>query len=115
MQLSSSSNNSSTPEDRLQAVSVALLEAQRYQGGWDWIGEEGLEHLDKKRANKFLFGCILDYQMDSDIIWKRCRAFLEIALNDPDDLWNVVAETPLSNWLERMREFEYEGKRGLHR
>jgi len=98
------------PGKRLRTVRAAILKAPRYSPyQWGWIGDEGLKYLTKKRANKFLFACILDYQMDADYLWARCKEFLEVELNDPDCLWDVVAEVPLSRWLKRTRDF------GLHR
>jgi endonuclease III len=98
------------PETRLRAVCAAILKAPRYpRDEWGWIGDQGLKYLTKKRANKFLFACILDYQMNADRLWARCQAFLEDELHDPDSLWEVVADTPLSSWLRRTRNF------GLHR
>ena len=47
--------------------------------------------------------------MDADYLWTRCREFLEGELNDPDSLWNDIADTQLSKWLKRTRIF------GLHR
>ena len=88
------------PGKRLRTVRAAILKAPRYSpDGWGWIGDEGLKYLTKKRANKFLFTCILNYQMDADYLWARCKEFLEVELNDPDCLWDVVAEVPLSTWL----------------
>lgn len=98
------------PATRLQTVRTAILKAPRYSSdGWEWIGDKGLKCLTKKRANKYLFACVLDYQMDADYLWMRCREFLETELDDPDCLWDVVADFPLSKWLKRTRDF------GLHR
>lgn len=94
------------PEKRLRTVRAAILKAPRYPSDeWGWIGDEGLKRLTKKRANKYLFTCILDYQMDADVIWARCKEFLEAELNDPDSLWDVVARFSLSKWLKRTRDF----------
>src|SRR5215471_10359776 len=97
------------PPKRLRSVRAAILKAPRYpRNEREWIGN-GLERLSKKRANKFLFACILDYQMKTELLWSRCRDFIEEDLDDPDCLWDVIVETPLSTWLKRMRDF------GVHR
>jgi hypothetical protein len=105
------------PEQRLRAVRTAILKAPRYpRTDWGWIGDEGIKRLTKKRANKFLFACVLDYQMNADRLWQRCWEFLEIELGDPDSLWDSIAETRLPMWLKRTREFQAKGDTpGLHR
>ena len=41
---------------------------------------------DKRSANKFLLGCILDYQMNVDEVWENARRFAEDDLGGPRDL-----------------------------
>ena len=45
---------------------------------------------DKRSANKFLLGCILDYQMKVGLVWENARRFAEDDLGDPCDLWDVI-------------------------
>ena len=45
---------------------------------------------DKRSANKFLLGCILDYQMRVGLVWENARRFAEDDLDDPRDLWDEI-------------------------
>lgn len=45
---------------------------------------------DKRSANKFLLGCILDYQMKVRLVWENARRFAEDDLGDPHDLWDEI-------------------------
>ena len=49
---------------------------------------------DKKTANKFLLGCILDYQMRVGVVWENARRFAEDDLGDPRDLWHAISAIP---------------------
>lgn len=92
--------------NKLKRVRDLLLSGKRLSPeGWWWIGDRGLKRLSKKRANKFLFTCIVDYQMNADVIWQRCAQFIENELSDPDSLWDVVAHTPLSQWMRKTKKF----------
>ena len=51
---------------------------------------------DKRSANKFLLGCILDYQMNVDEVWENARRFAEDDLGDPRDLWHEI--TAICRW-----------------
>ena len=47
---------------------------------WPWLQDEDgkiIQKLNKKRANKFLLGCILDYQMKAHAAWDNARRFAE--------------------------------------
>lgn len=61
---------------------------------WAWLSELGGARADKKRANKFLLGATLDYQMPADRVWANARRFAEDTLGDPDDLWERVIALP---------------------
>lgn len=83
------------------------MQAHRSNGMyWPWLANA---MPSKRDANKFLFGCILNYQMPVDKLWSRCANFLEVVLQDPLNLWDTVAATPLDEWLART------GAAGLHR
>ena len=49
---------------------------------------------DKRSANKFLLGCIIDYQMRVGRVWENARRFAEDDLGDPRDLWDKIVEIP---------------------
>ena len=52
---------------------------------------------DKRSANKFLLGCILDYQMKVGVVWESARRFAEDDLEDPRDLWREIIAIPRLN------------------
>ena len=61
---------------------------------WPWLTEAQM--LDKRRANKFMLGAIVDYQVPANQAWENARRFAEDSLNDPDDLWLEIVE----RWTE---------------
>ena len=101
---------SSVDAAKLRDLGKALLTRKRLSpDGWFWIGDRHLKRLSKKRANKFLFACIIDYQMKTEKIWDNCERFIENELGDPESLREVVANMKRSRWLELTKTF------GLHR
>ena len=46
--------------------------------------------MRNRSANKFLLGCILDYQMNVDEVWENARRFAKDDLGDPRDLWHEI-------------------------
>lgn len=68
----------------------------RQQVRWAWLSELEGAWADKKRANKFLLGATLDYQMRAALVWANARRFAEDVLGDPDDLWERVIA--ISDW-----------------
>lgn len=74
-----------------------LLLAARSGGGgihWKWLSELDGAWADRKRANKFLLGAILDYQMRAALVWENARRFAEDDLGEPDDLWETILAIP---------------------
>ena len=61
---------------------------------WRWLSDLGGAWADRKRANKFLLGAVLDYQMRADLVWENARRFAEDDLGDPDDLWGTILAVP---------------------
>ena len=45
---------------------------------------------DRRSANKFMLECILDYQMDVDVVWENVRRFAVDDLGDPHDLFEQI-------------------------
>ncbi len=80
-----------------------LLEAARgsHRVTWPWLTED--QPADKRNANKFFFGAILDYQMPAQAVWKKACHFTEETLGDPPDLWVVVVG--IFDWNARFREY----------
>lgn len=61
---------------------------------WSWLSELGGAWADRKRANKFLLGAILDYQMQAALVWENARRFAEDDLGDPENLWETILAIP---------------------
>jgi hypothetical protein len=84
-------------------IVILLLAQERWEdpedGGVVYL-ERGVEPT-KKNANKFLFGCILDFQMNPDTLWKRTEKFIEEILGDPEDLWNLIDGLTEREWLSK--------------
>src|SRR3974390_1050957 len=98
-----------TPErdryERMQHI-AALLMANR-EGTADW-GE--ISHLDgkpcpKKVANKFLIYCLLDYQMDTNLVWANAERLVTQILGDPDDVWRAITSVSEAEWMSRREQY----------
>jgi len=76
---------------------------------WDWDWLEVGRPADKKSANKFLLGCIIDYQMRAETAWQNAHRLSEKILHDPPDLWDKIARFSETNWKSKWRQF------GIHR
>jgi tetratricopeptide (TPR) repeat protein len=64
-----------------------------------------------KRANKFLLGSILDYQMDAQRAWDNAERFAEQELRDPEQLWQtIVTQFPDANAFAKDEQHKW-----LHR
>lgn len=59
----------------------------------------------RRDANKFLLGCILDYQMLAKTAWQNARRLAEEILGDPDDLWEVISSFSLAEWNGKRGEY----------
>ena len=79
-----------------ECVRTLLLDARHARGGvrWRWLSDLEGRPADKKRANKFLLGAVLDYQMRANLVWENARRFAEDDLGDPDDLWESILAIP---------------------
>ena len=76
---------------------------------WKWLSDLDGAPADKKRANKFILGAILNYQMRAHLVWENARRFAEDILGDPDDLWAAILAIPAWDSEAVFRKY------GLHR
>ena len=79
---------------RYRRVRELLLGIEEYSGGgpsWPWLSDLRGRPADRKTANKFVLGAIMDYQMKGDIVWNNARILSEHILGDPDDLWAAIS------------------------
>lgn len=89
--------------DKMHRVRDLLLDNRPVQSRdfWPWLGALEGNPADKKSANKFLLGCMVDYQQDSDRVWRNTRIYAESTLGDPDDLWDAITQTAENEWKTR--------------
>ena len=93
-----------------QRVRKLLLDNRPPRGiGWPWLANLKGGRTDKKSANKFMLGCILDWQMKAEQVWENARRFADDNLEDPDDLWDVIIA--IRKWNSKTVWRRY----GLHR
>lgn len=72
---------------------------ERETGFWAWIEE--VDELDMRRANKFMLGSLLDFQIKAERAWENARRLAEDLLGDPDGLWHSIASVPSQEWDDR--------------
>ena len=75
-----------------QRVRKLLLDHRPKKGGldWPWLSNLKGKWADKKSANKFMLGSILNYQMHAAKVWDNAQQFAEETLENPDDLWTAI-------------------------
>lgn len=79
---------------RYRRVREMLLGIEEYSEGelsWPWLSDLRGRPADRKAANKFVLGAIMDYQMKGDQVWNNARVLSEDILGDPDDLWAMIS------------------------
>jgi endonuclease III len=95
-------------EGRSSRILERLLKVRDERGGdlfWPWLEEKQGKSIDKKHANKFLLGCMLDWQIPAHRAWKNARRLAEDILGDPEDLWETITSMPLAQWMQRFSEY----------
>ena len=98
--------------ERYRRVRELLLEGGEDDPGaeWPWLSDPWAGPADKKGANKFMLGAIMDYQMRARQVWENARRLSEDILGDPDDLWGAMADMS-----ESSMEDVFRGPPSLHR
>lgn len=82
-------------------VAKILGQMRNHDGYWPWLQDADrtvLKRLSKKRANKFILGCIIDYQIPAGEAWRRAERLAEEVLGDPEDLWVAITTVPKAKW-----------------
>ncbi len=70
-----------------QRVRKLLLDHRRPGDlSWPWLSDLNVKRADKKSANKFMLGCILDFQMKAEQAWDNAERFAEDERGDPINL-----------------------------
>lgn len=85
-------------EARLTSIAELLMRQDSDETYWPWMTELGGRAADEKTANKFLFGCIVDSQRDTELAWRKVAEFIEGYLDDPQHLWQAVVSIVKSTW-----------------
>ena len=67
---------------------------------WPWLTELEGEPAPKKNANKFMLGAIMNYWMRPEVSWDNAEKLSEEILEDPDDLWGVIANKSVADITE---------------
>lgn len=88
---------------RQQITSLLLENREKMGGSWPWLAGFKGKQADKKSANKFLLGSILDYQIPAQTAWSNARRLAEDILGDPEDLWRSIVSIPKEIWMSRFK------------
>ena len=81
-----------TPRNRPSGSAEWFIGLVEHESGfWPWI--DGESELDRKSANKFLLGCLLDFQIKAERAWENARRLSEDYLGDPDDIWSSISSS----------------------
>jgi hypothetical protein len=95
---------------KIDRVKKILLTMNRGQGWWPWLQYSNrriIKKVSKKRANKFLLGCIVDYQQNAIQAWLNAARLAEKELGDPENLWEVIGAYPKSRWYKLRRRYSW--------
>jgi endonuclease III len=77
---------------------------------WDVIADYAVGECPKSIANKFLLGCLVDFQTNAESAWIKAYRFVDEIAKRPDEIWLEIADYQKSEW-----ESEDNFKRcGLH-
>jgi hypothetical protein len=80
---------------------------------WPWLQKEDgtiLARLTRKNANKFILGCIIDYQIPANKAWENAARLAETELRDPANLWETITRLSERSWMARRNKYSW-----LHR
>ena len=89
---------------RLRRLAERILELGPGEGYWPWLQKKNgtiIRPLSKRGANKFILGCIIDYQKPADQAWRDAARLADDELGDPPDLWGTISKLSRSQWQAR--------------
>jgi predicted RNA binding protein YcfA (HicA-like mRNA interferase family) len=90
----------STVTMKTKHIADLLLE-NRGTVKWGWISDG----MDRARANQFLLGSILNYQMRAGRIDSIVTGFVETHIKDPSLLWEKITSIPREDWNLKFHEY----------
>ncbi len=94
----------------IQEIAVLLLENRAGKVDWGEISRLEGRECSKKVANKFLICCLLDWQWDTDVAWKKGED-LVAKLGDPEDVggpedvWVKISSFSKETWDSKYEEY----------
>jgi len=98
-------NNESDRDDRLQHIAALLLEHRAGKVDWGEISYLEGRECSKGIANTFLICCLLDWQQDAAVAWKKGEHLVE-KLGDPEDVWVTISSLPKDKWDSKYEEYD---------
>lgn len=84
---------------------ILLEQRDERDTNWPGLSELNGQRCDKKSANKFMLGAILDFQITANQAWENARRFAEEELGDPDDLWETIVSSSRSDWRSHFNAY----------
>ena len=92
-------------EQHARIVEMELDKLGKDKGHWPWLSTLNGRRSDKKSANKFMLGAILDYQVRADQAWDNAKRLAEKEFGDPIDLWDRIIAIPRLTWKDRFKRY----------
>jgi endonuclease III len=90
--------------DDLKQIADLLLDHRDGKADWGEISHLDGKGCSKKIANGFLICCLLDWQSDADVAWKKGELLVE-KLGDPEDVWVTISSFSREEWDSKYEEF----------
>lgn len=85
--------------NELAQIAALLLDNRAGRGDWG-LGSE----CSKGVANTFLICCLLDYQWDADVAWKKGEHLVK-DLGDPEKVWETISSFSREAWDSKYEEY----------
>lgn len=93
---------------------LKLAKPRFRQSDWPHLNISSKDQLTKQDANKFLCGCILEYQAGKVDIWDNTTWFIEEILSDPENLWALIKNHNPADWHALFWEYNLHPEERIH-
>jgi len=117
-----STNNESNRDDRLQRIANLLLEHRAGKVDWGEISHLEGRECSKGIANTFLICCLLDWQQDANVAWKKGEELVKQLGHDtpttPEEVWVTISSSfSKEEWDSKYEHFHkpHRFRRGYER
>ena len=96
-------------EGKIKIVGRLLLENRGELEDWCWLNDALKEKraANKKEANKFFIGAMMDRQMLTDAVWDNTALLTEEFLGDPANIWEEILSMPESKWNRAWQKHKF--------